>query len=151
MKILCAVQPALLSIFHLSHVRELANLKVTLVTHKNLLMNGTRLHHLEHLDAFGYLCECEVTLVCEGCVYELGCIALVFIGVGKLSIHHLHICQLVLTHIKPAEVLHVFEVGDGKLAIFYAILANVEKLNDLKMHLCNSIFYLGTHDVSMIQ
>ena len=34
------------------------------------------------------LCESEVALVSERRVHKLGCIALVLIGVGELSVYH---------------------------------------------------------------
>lgn len=34
------------------------------------------------------LCESEVAFVCERSVHQLGCIALVLVGVGKLGVVH---------------------------------------------------------------
>lgn len=48
------------------------------------------------------LCKCEIALVCQWRVDKLRCIALVLVGIFKLSIHHSHNTLAILLHIISA-------------------------------------------------
>lgn len=109
-------------------------------------MNGARIHLIKSLNSFDYLSECEVALVGEGCVHQLGSIALVFISVGKLSIYHLHVCHLVLTYIKPKEILRKSSL---RLAIISKLLCNfwAVELQSSKFRILESEFEIIIFDI----